>query len=71
MVYKKSGLLRPIVFSNDRELASLHIKTNLKTLGYTWEAFLEILRIYKFKPLLPIAFQYLIGLLLLSFNTKH
>jgi len=41
---KKSHLLRPVTFiSKDKTIPSLHIETNLKTLGMTHNEFVSII----------------------------
>lgn len=43
-IYKRSGLKRPIVVTEDAQVPIAHIKTNLRTIGIEHNAYLEILK---------------------------
>jgi predicted RNA binding protein YcfA (HicA-like mRNA interferase family) len=42
-IFKKPGIVRPIVITKAKEVPIVHIQTNLKTLGITLEEFYNIL----------------------------
>jgi predicted RNA binding protein YcfA (HicA-like mRNA interferase family) len=42
-IYKKKGLLRPVVITKHKEVPLAHISTNIKTLGITMDEFFDIL----------------------------
>jgi len=42
LIYKRSDLLRPIVFPASKELSTIVIMSNLKTLGISKDKYLEI-----------------------------
>jgi predicted RNA binding protein YcfA (HicA-like mRNA interferase family) len=42
-IYKKEGLLRPVVIAKHKDIPLMHIQTNLKTLGISLTEFYEIL----------------------------
>lgn len=43
-IYSKPGLRRPVVITDDSEVSAFYIRSNLRTLGMTFEEFQEILR---------------------------
>ncbi len=42
-VYDRSGLKRPIIITNSKDVPELHIRTNLRALGISIEEFLDII----------------------------
>jgi len=42
--YNRSGLKRPVVFQDDKEIAKFIIKSNLRTLGLSTEEYFNILK---------------------------
>lgn len=43
LVYKKEGLVRPIIFPAEKDLPIFIIRNNLRTLGISPEKYLEVL----------------------------